>query len=102
MICSSSFPFRPSLCSDLHKKTPIVVAFDNGIYYSRKLSMHWTSIKSCNRSSNDLRKFLRYYNAYHELHPFPEGWTEDLTQVIRTIRGDVNAHPEIVLVKKTV
>lgn len=61
------------------------------------------TLKPCSneRSATELRKFLRYYHRHHEHHPFPEGWTEDLTQLIWAAQGDPKAIPEVVLTKPT-
>jgi hypothetical protein len=58
-------------------------------------------VSTDDRSPAELRKFLRFYHAYHEFHPLPEGWTDDLTGVIRAAKGepmtDPKVNPEVVL-----
>jgi hypothetical protein len=62
-------------------------------------------VSTDDRSPAELRKFLRFYHAYHEFHPLPEGWTDDLTGVIRAAKGepmtDPRVNPEVVLTTQT-
>jgi hypothetical protein len=54
------------------------------------------------RSCQEVRHFLRWYEEHREANPLPRDWTEDLSEIKAYAEDDTtNGYPEMVFTKET-